>query len=70
MEAKAFSSTHRTKVCAGGTVRKIHERDPRRTLWFLGGTRISDPISESEMGSEARRVVGQPNSTRSVVKAA
>jgi hypothetical protein len=30
---------------------------------FSGGTEISDPISESEVGSEAGRVVGQPNST-------
>ena len=36
---------------------------------FPGGTGISDPISESEVGSEAGRVVGQPNSTESVVKA-
>ena len=36
----------------------------------LGGTGGSDPISESEMGSGARPVVGQPNSTRSAVNAA
>lgn len=36
---------------------------------FPGGTGISDPISESEVGNEAGRVVGQPNSTESVVKA-
>ena len=30
---------------------------------FSGGTGISDPISESEVGSDAGRVVGQPNST-------
>jgi hypothetical protein len=30
---------------------------------FSGGTEISDLISESEVGSEVRRVVGRPNST-------
>ena len=35
MEAKAFLSTHRTKVFAGGTVRKIMG-DPRRALRILG----------------------------------
>jgi hypothetical protein len=37
---------------------------------FPGGTGISDPISESEVGSDAGRVVGRPNSTASAVKAA
>lgn len=35
---------------------------------FLDGNKISDSISKSEMRSEARRVVGQPNSTISVKK--
>lgn len=36
---------------------------------FLGGAEIRDPIRETEMGNEVRRVVGQPNSTRSMVRA-
>ena len=36
---------------------------------FPGSMGISDPISESEMGSDARSVVGLPNSTSSTVKA-
>jgi hypothetical protein len=36
---------------------------------FLDGTGISDPISESEVGSEAGRVVGQSSSSSSGVKA-
>jgi hypothetical protein len=35
---------------------------------FLDGTGISDPISESEVGSEAGRVVGQSSSTSSGMK--
>ena len=38
--------------------------------WFPGGSGGSVPISESETGSGATRVVGQPSSTRSAVKAA
>jgi hypothetical protein len=34
----------------------------------LGGTEIRDPISGSEVGNEAREVVGQPNSTRSLMR--
>jgi hypothetical protein len=37
--------------------------------WFPGGSGGSIPISVSEMGSGATRVVGQPSSTRSAVKA-
>ena len=36
---------------------------PGELARFSGGTGISDPISESEVGSEAGRVVGQPSST-------
>ena len=36
---------------------------PGELARFLGGTGISNPISESEVGSEAGRVVGQPSST-------
>jgi hypothetical protein len=42
---------------------------PGGLSWFLGGAKIRDPIRETEMGNEVRRVVGQPNSTRSMVKA-
>ena len=41
---------------------------PGGLFWFLGGTEIRDPISASEVGNEAREVVGQPNSTRSLVR--
>ncbi len=34
-----------------------------------GGTAATDPISESEVGRDARRGVGRPSSTRSVAKA-
>jgi len=50
--------TEEQRVTSGGLVR------------FPGGTGISDPISESEVGSEAGRVVGLPSSTVSAVKAA
>jgi hypothetical protein len=43
--------TEEQRVTSGGLVR------------FSGGTEISDPISESEVGSKAVRVVGRPNST-------
>ena len=42
---------------------------PGELLRFRCGSRISDPISVSEMGSAAAGAVGQPNSTASVVKA-
>ena len=42
---------------------------PGGLSWFLGGAKIRDPIRETEMGNEVRRVVGQPSSTRSMVKA-
>jgi hypothetical protein len=41
---------------------------PGGLSWFLGGTEIRDPISASEVGNEAREVVGQPNSTRSLMR--
>lgn len=34
-----------------------------------GGTAATDPISESEVGRDARRGVGRPSSTRCVAKA-
>jgi hypothetical protein len=50
MEAKALSFTRRTKVCAGGTVRKISCVTPGGLVEFLSGDRISDPISEERSG--------------------
>ena len=41
---------------------------PGGLVVFPGGTGITDPISESEMGRDARRAVGRPNSTSSPVK--
>ena len=59
MEAKAFSSTYRTKVSTGGGTSRD---DQCVTLGDLGGSAggaaATDPISESEMGREARRGVG------------
>ena len=53
MEAKAFSFTHRIKVFADGTVRKI-ERDPRRTRSVPGWHRDKRPYKpKGEMGSDA-----------------
>ncbi len=43
---------------------------PGELARFPCGDGISDPISKSEMGSDASQVVGQPNSTEGVVKAA
>ena len=43
---------------------------PGELARFPGGTGISDPIRENEVGSEALRVVGQPNSTTNATKAA
>jgi len=69
MEAKAFSFTHRTKVFAGGTIRKN-----RVTSGGLaespGGTGVNGPISESERVSEALSVDGRLCSTTSAVKTA
>ena len=42
---------------------------PGELDWFSGGAGRSDPISVSEMGSVASRVVGPPRSTPSVAKA-
>jgi hypothetical protein len=43
---------------------------PGELAGFPCGDGISDPISESEMESNALQVVGQPNSTAEAVKAA
>lgn len=70
MATKAFSFTHRTTVYADGTVRKTRGVTSGELVGSSGGTGGSDPISASEMGSGARPVVGQPNSTGSAVNAA
>ena len=43
---------------------------PGGLVRLSGGAERSDPISTSEVGSGAGRVVGRPSSTASVVKAA
>ena len=43
---------------------------PGELAWSAGGTAESEPISESEVASDAASVVGLPSSTSSVVKAA
>src|SRR5450755_2024591 len=60
---RRYSFTHRTKVFAGGTIRKIHVR-PQETCRCPGSNQVSDPISESEMGSDAPSGVGERNSVR------
>ena len=63
MEAKAFSSTHRTMVFADGTVRKNSRVASGGLAESPGGTGVSRPISESEVASDALSVVGWLNST-------
>jgi hypothetical protein len=63
MEAKAFSFTHRTKVFAGGTVRKNNDVTSGELAGSPGGTGVSGPISASEVASEALSVVGRLNGT-------
>ena len=46
-----------------------HDVTPGGLDSFSEGTERSDPISASEVGSSAGRVVGPPRSTPSVVKA-
>jgi len=46
-----------------------HHVTPGGLVGFPSGTGRSDPISVSEVGSGARRVVGRPNSTSSAAKA-
>ena len=69
MEAKAFFIHPPYQGVCGRHGTEDLSVTPGGLARFPGGTGISDPISESEMGSEAGRVVGQPNSTSSVVKA-
>jgi hypothetical protein len=44
---RRYSFTHRTKVFADGTIRKIL-RDPRRAVCVLATNRVSAPISEAK----------------------
>jgi len=60
---------YRTKVFADDLGEEDHCCYPGRTPAVPCKKRISNPISESEMGSEASGVVGQLNSTISLVKA-
>ena len=43
---------------------------PGELAWSAGGTAESEPISESEVASDAASVVGLPSSTSSATKAA
>jgi hypothetical protein len=43
---------------------------PGELAWSAGGTAESEPISESEVASDAASVVGLPSSTSSAAKAA
>jgi hypothetical protein len=45
-----------------------HDVTPGGLVRFSEGTERSDPISDSEVGSRAGRVVGPPHSTSSVAK--
>ena len=58
MEAKAFSFTHRTKVC-GRHGREEQGVTSGGLAESAGGTGVSEPISASETASEARSVVGR-----------
>ena len=53
MEAKAFSFTHRIKGVCGRHGTEDLDVTPGGLIGFPSGVGISDPISESEMGSEA-----------------
>lgn len=70
MGAKAFSYTHRTKVFADGTVRKIKGVTPGELPGSSGGTEGSGSISASETRSSALEVVGRLGSTGGAAKVA
>ena len=59
---EGHSFTHRTKVFADGTIRKF-TRDLRRPVGVLVFDQVSDPISGSEMGSDAPTGVGERKRT-------
>ena len=68
MEAKAFSSSHRTKVFADGIGTEEQRVTSGELAASLGGTKASEPISE--MASDALSVVGRLSSTASAAKTA
>jgi hypothetical protein len=70
MEAKALLIHPSYQGVCGRHGTEDLDVTPGELARFPGGTGISDPIRENEMGSEALRVVGQPNSTTNATKAA
>jgi hypothetical protein len=69
MEAKALLIHPSYQGVCGRHGTEDLDVTPGELARFPGGTGISDPIRENEMGSEALRVVGQPNITISAAKA-
>ena len=69
MEAKALLIHPSYQGVCGRHGTEDLDVTPGELARFPGGTGISDPIRENEVGSEALRVVGQPNSTISAAKA-
>ena len=70
MEAKALLIHPSYQGVCGRHGTEDLDVTPGELARFPGGTGISDPIRENEVGSEALRVVGQPNSTTNATKAA
>ena len=70
MEAKALLIHPSYQGVCGRHGTEDLDVTPGELARFPGGTGISDPIRENEVGSEALRVVGQPNSTISAAKVA
>ena len=70
MEAKALLIRPSYQGVCGRHGTEDLDVTPGELARFPGGTGISDPIRENEVGSEALRVVGQPNITISAAKAA
>jgi hypothetical protein len=69
MEAKALLIHPSYQGVCGRHGTEDLDVTPGELARFPGGTGISDPIRENEVGSEALRVVGQPNITISAAKA-
>ena len=70
MEAKALLIHPSYQGVCGRHGTEDLDVTPGELARFPGGTGISDPIRENEVGSEALRVVGQPNITISAAKVA
>src|SRR6516164_1594190 len=64
MGAKAFLIHPPYQGVCGRHGTEDHDVTPGGLVRLPGGTGRSDPISVSEVGSGAGRVVGRPNSTR------